>query len=31
MRIVAAMLKHETNTFLPVPTPLERFGSDGPA
>jgi len=25
MRIVAAMMKHETNTFSPVPTPLERF------
>ena len=25
MRIVAAMMKHETNTFSPVPTPLARF------
>jgi microcystin degradation protein MlrC len=25
MRILAAMFKHETNTFSPVPTPLERF------
>ncbi|MBL8705420.1 MAG: M81 family metallopeptidase [Rhodospirillales bacterium] len=25
MRLVAAMVKHETNTFSPVPTPLERF------
>src|SRR5262245_19124495 len=25
MRIVIAMLKHETNTFSPVPTPFERF------
>ncbi|MCC6471294.1 MAG: M81 family metallopeptidase [Alphaproteobacteria bacterium] len=25
MRLVAAMFKHETNTFSPVPTPLERF------
>ncbi|MGB6103888.1 MAG: M81 family metallopeptidase [Pusillimonas sp.] len=24
------MLKHETNTFSPVPTPLSRFGPDGP-
>jgi len=30
MRVVIAMLKHETNTFSPVPTPLERFGADGP-
>jgi microcystin degradation protein MlrC len=30
MRIVIAMMKHETNTFSPVPTPLERFGSHGP-
>jgi microcystin degradation protein MlrC len=30
MRIVAAMFKHETNTFSPVPTPLARFGEDGP-
>jgi microcystin degradation protein MlrC len=26
MRLLIAMMKHETNTFSPVPTPLERFG-----
>ena len=30
MKIVAARLNHETNTFSPVPTPLAAFGSDGP-
>jgi len=25
MRIVVAMMSHETNTFSPVPTPIERF------
>ncbi|MEI7446990.1 MAG: M81 family metallopeptidase [Burkholderiales bacterium] len=25
MRLLAAMFKHETNTFSPVPTPTERF------
>jgi microcystin degradation protein MlrC len=25
MRLVIAMMKHETNTFSPVPTPIERF------
>lgn len=30
MRVVVAMVKHETNTFSPVPTPLSRFGRDGP-
>jgi microcystin degradation protein MlrC len=25
MRLVIAQMKHETNTFSPVPTPLERF------
>lgn len=30
MRFVIAMMKHETNTFSPVPTPLERFGNKGP-
>src|SRR4051794_36737290 len=25
MRLVLAQMKHETNTFSPVPTPLERF------
>ncbi|HYM29867.1 MAG TPA: M81 family metallopeptidase [Candidatus Cybelea sp.] len=29
MRIVAAMMKHETNTFSPVPTPLSRFALVG--
>ncbi len=27
MRLVIAMMKHETNTFSPVPTPLERFAA----
>lgn len=27
MRLLIAMMKHETNTFSPVPTPLARFGS----
>ncbi|HKY94216.1 MAG TPA: M81 family metallopeptidase [Kiloniellales bacterium] len=26
MRLLIAMMEHETNTFSPVPTPLERFG-----
>jgi microcystin degradation protein MlrC len=26
MRLLSAMMKHETNTFSPVPTPLARFG-----
>ena len=26
VRAVIAMMEHETNTFSPVPTPLERFG-----
>jgi microcystin degradation protein MlrC len=30
MKAVIAMLKHETNTFSPVPTPLARFGKAGP-
>lgn len=30
MKIVAARLNHETNTFSPVPTPLASFGADGP-
>lgn len=32
MRAVIAMMQHETNTFSPVPTPLERFavGNDKP-
>ena len=29
MRVVAAMFKHETNTFSPVPTPLSRFARSG--
>src|ERR1700693_3971908 len=27
MRLLLAMMKHETNTFSPVPTPLARFGT----
>lgn len=30
MKFVIAMMKHETNTFSPVPTPLSRFGANGP-
>jgi microcystin degradation protein MlrC len=30
VRFVVAMMKHETNTFSPVATPLESFGLDGP-
>jgi microcystin degradation protein MlrC len=30
LKIVAARMNHETNTFSPVPTPLESFGPDGP-
>jgi len=30
MRFVIAMMKHETNTFSPVPTPIESFGKQGP-
>ena len=29
MRLVIAQMKHETNTFSPVPTPLERFARAG--
>jgi microcystin degradation protein MlrC len=29
MRLVVAMMKHETNTFSPVPTDLARFGQRG--
>lgn len=29
MRVVAAMFKHETNTFSPVATPLARFARNG--
>ena len=31
LKIVAARMNHETNTFSPVPTPLASFGPDGPA
>ena len=31
MRVVAARLNHETNTFSPLATPLAAFGPDGPA
>lgn len=27
MKVLIAMMSHETNTFSPVPTPLERFGN----
>ena len=27
MKILIAMMSHETNTFSPVPTPLTRFGA----
>ena len=30
MRVVIAMMKHETNTFSPVPTPIERFARGFP-
>jgi microcystin degradation protein MlrC len=30
MRIIAAMMKHETNTFSPIPTPLFSFAVDEP-
>ncbi len=30
MRVVIAMMKHETNTFSPVPTPIERFAKAQP-
>ncbi len=30
MRVVIAMMKHETNTFSPVPTPIERFARGAP-
>ncbi len=30
MRIVIAQMKHETNTFSPVPTPLARFAAGRP-
>lgn len=30
MKVLIAMMSHETNTFSPVPTPLTRFGSGEP-
>jgi len=30
LKIAAARMNHETNTFSPVPTPLASFGPDGP-
>jgi microcystin degradation protein MlrC len=30
MKIIIARMQHETNTFSPVPTPLEAFGPNGP-
>src|SRR5215467_631379 len=30
MRVVIAMMKHETNTFSPVPTPIGRFARGAP-
>ena len=30
MKFVIAQMKHETNTFSPVPTPLFAFGKNGP-
>ncbi len=30
MKVLVAMMSHETNTFSPVPTPLERFGNGRP-
>ncbi len=30
MKVLVAMMSHETNTFSPVPTPLTRFGSGRP-
>ena len=29
MRVVIAQMKHETNTYSPVPTPLSRFAIGG--
>ncbi|VVD68250.1 microcystin degradation protein MlrC [Pandoraea horticolens] len=31
MKVMIARMNHETNTFSPVPTPLEAFGNHGPA
>jgi hypothetical protein len=30
MRLLIAVMEHETNTFSPVPTPLLRFGGGSP-
>jgi microcystin degradation protein MlrC len=30
VKFVIAQMKHETNTFSPVPTPLFAFGKNGP-
>ena len=30
MKLVIAQMKHETNTFSPVPTPIGRFARGGP-
>ncbi|AJC15549.1 M81 family metallopeptidase [Pandoraea sputorum] len=30
MKVMIARMNHETNTFSPVPTPLEAFGNEGP-
>ena len=30
MKLVIAQMKHETNTYSPVPTPIARFSSQGP-
>lgn len=30
MKVMIARMNHETNTFSPVPTPLEAFGNQGP-
>src|SRR5579885_1364177 len=30
MRLVLAQMKHETNTFSPVPTPIQRFARARP-
>ena len=29
MKLVVAMMMHETNTFSPLPTPIESFGRRG--
>ena len=30
MKLVIAQMKHETNTYSPVPTPIGRFSALGP-